>query len=493
MGVDDDLAHEISAPLDENITESLRTLLAYQPGDAFLGVPVIAHDKLCGILAAKVREAGALVGDEEGLLTALADQAAIALSHAAEYRRAERKASERAAELRSALERHAAELEEANEAKDLFFNALSHELRTPIATIENAVRLLRRGHDDSDRILTLLERNIDRLVRLIDDILDLSRLMRRRIVLDRQPLRVKTLLSELVEPWRHRAEDADIELDFEPPPESLTVEGDRDRLGQVMDNLLSNAIKFTQPGGKVSVRARAEGSDAVISVADTGAGIEPEALSRIFEPFRPYDESHASPARTGLGIGLSIAHSLVAQHGGRLAAASAGAGQGSEFTVRLPRDARAFAGTAQSGDMGAVEDAEGAAAAGDPASPPGEPRGAPRRVLLVEDSEDLRESMAQLIGRQGHDVIAASEGSHALEVAARARPDIIVIDIGLPDMNGYDLARTIRRMPGLEATRLIALTGYAGEEARQRARDSGFDLHLAKPTDVPTLERLLLD
>lgn len=495
VGIDDERAGEVAAPLDENIASALRSLLDYGPGDTFLGVPVIEHDTLAGILAAKVSDQPPPNGAEESLLSALADQAAIALSHAAQYRRAEQRVQEREAELRAALERHAAELEEANDAKDHFFNALSHELRTPLSTIENGVELLRRKEDGRERVLALIERSVDRLARLVDDILDLSRLMRGRLTLDREPLDAVTFVEELVEPWRARAEEAGVELVVEGRPETVTVEADRQRLGQILDNLLSNAVKFTPAGGRVTVSVRPDGGEAVISVADTGAGIDPDLIPHIFEPFR-HGARGAPPAGAGLGLGLSIAHSIASEHGGRLIAASEGPGSGSAFTLRLPRLEDDLAASSSSrGEARSSSEEEGGAPAESVSEPPagarGQARATPRRVLLVEDHEDLRASMVELIARRGHHVFESSEGREALELAARARPDVILIDIGLAGMSGYELARRIRRDPELAAARLVALTGYASDGARERARESGFDLHVAKPADASTLESLL--
>jgi len=371
-------------------------------------------------------------------------------------------------------ERHLAAIEEANEAKDLFFNTLSHELRTPLAAMLNALELLRHEHATEAqraRAFSILDRNLHNQTRLIEDLLDLSRIMRGKVELSLAALDLRDVVSAQVEALEGAARQAQLSLTVELGRRPVPVRGDPLRLGQVLSNLLTNAVKFTEPGGRISVRVAAAGDEAVVSVRDTGIGIPADLLPRVFEPFRQAETSLAR-SKGGLGIGLAVARSLVQLHGGSLTAESDGPGKGSELTLRLPLQAEA----APPAPAPRVDEASS-------------PRG--RRVLLIEDNADLRESLVMLLELAGHAPTAAADGRVGLELARTARPDVVLIDIGLPGIDGYQVAGTLRRDPATRSLPLVALTGYATPEHQERARLAGFTRHLVKPVDPEELLRVV--
>jgi PAS domain S-box-containing protein len=369
-------------------------------------------------------------------------------------------------------ESYLAAVEEANEAKDLFFNILSHELRTPLAAMLNAVEVLKSAdatEPQRARVTRLLERNVRHQTRLIDDLLDLSRIMRKKVQLVRQTLDLRQLVSAQIEEVEFDARSARLALETTTPERPVLVSADPVRLGQVISNLLTNAIKYSEPDGAIEVKVTVDGDRAAVRVKDTGIGIAPGLLPHLFEAFRQAETSLAR-SKGGLGIGLAVARSLAELHGGALAAASGGLGCGSEFTLTLPLCT----------DAAAARDAEDAP-----------PTGTGRRVLVVEDSVDLLESMVILLELMGHTVLAARDGAAAIEVARRERLDVALIDIGLPDMDGYEVARRLRGDPATREIRLVALTGYATPEHRARSLAAGFDHHLAKPVSMEVLQQSL--
>jgi CheY-like chemotaxis protein/anti-sigma regulatory factor (Ser/Thr protein kinase) len=369
-------------------------------------------------------------------------------------------------------EKHLAAVAEANEAKDVFFNTLSHELRTPLAAMLNAVEVLKNPEVKAHhaRVVDLLERNVRQQTRLIDDLLDLSRIIRGKVEIVRKPLDLRQLVAAQVEGVEASARSARLALELRASEQPLSISADPERLGQVISNLLTNAIKYTEPGGAIRVTIAAEGDQATVRVKDTGIGIESELLPHVFEAFRQAETS-LGRSKGGLGIGLAVARSLAELHGGTLAGFSEGLGRGSEFVLRLPL------GTTLAGSAGARD------------ARPGPARG--RRVLLVEDSADLRESMKILLELMGNTVIAAADGRTAIETARREEPDTVLIDIGLPDIDGYEVAQALRKDPRTRNLRLVALTGYATPEHRDRALRAGFDQHLAKPIDADQLQQAL--
>jgi PAS domain S-box-containing protein len=374
-------------------------------------------------------------------------------------------------QLEGQREARRAEAEAMARAKDEFLAMLGHELRNPLGTITNALGVLDRVvRDDEVRRLTgVIGRQTGHLSRLVDDLLDVARVTAGKIELRLQPLELRDVaarcLAAFGEGGRLRAHR--VALEGEP----VRVAGDPARLEQVVSNLLDNALKYTPPGGLVRVAvSRAEG-DAILRVQDSGEGISAELLPRVFDLFVQQPQS-LDRARGGLGLGLTLVKRLVELHGGSVAAASAGPGLGSEFTVRLPVAAENGAGDSR------------------PSRPPAaDARG--RRVLVVEDNADARESLRLLLEVSGHEVDAVEDAPRALDRLAAFRPHVALIDLGLPGLDGYALARLIRERDGARHVYLIALTGYGQADDQRRAHAAGFDVHLTKPVDPARLQALL--
>ncbi len=368
-------------------------------------------------------------------------------------------------------------LEDADRRKDEFLAMLAHELRNPLAPIRNAAHtlaLLGTGDDRVRWVSGLIERQVGLMTRLVDDLLDVSRITSGKITLQRTTVSVGAVLAQAVEAARPPAESRGQTLEVDVPQDAGWVDGDPARLTQAVGNLLDNAIKYTDDGGRIWIRARIEGDEVVIVVEDSGIGIDPELLPHVFDLFIQADRS-LERKQDGLGLGLTLVRRLVEMHGGRVEAASAGPGLGSAFTIRLPRLA--------------VE-APAPAVAGEPAEaiPPAGPA---RRILVVDDHRDSTDSLALFLRLRGHEVRTAHDGSSALDEIERYRPDVVFLDLGLPGMSGYDVARRVRMMSGLGALRLVALTGYGTDADRQKTRDAGFDVHLAKPVDPRAVDALL--
>src|SRR5215831_863741 len=356
--------------------------------------------------------------------------------------------------------------------KDEFLAMLSHELRNPLAPLSNALTLLRSGRSDAKQtalLLAMMGRQLEHLLRLVNDLLDSSRVTRGMINIEAAPVDLKKAIAHGVEgahaliAARHHRYEQSL------PEEPLIVNGDMTRLGQVFVNLLNNAAKYTPSGGTISVTATREGDYAVVRVRDTGQGIPAELLPKIFDLFmqadRAFDRSHG-----GLGIGLTLADRLVRAHGGVIEATSAGPGEGSEFTVRLPLS------------RGAVT------------RPPSAPRPiAPvrRRILVADDNADVATSTAELLRGLGHDVRSVSNSSRVIEIVDDFGPDIVLMDIGMPGLDGLELARRLRRDFPQERLRNVAITGYGDQHTRELAHAAGFDELLVKPIDLAAVERLL--
>jgi PAS domain S-box-containing protein len=366
--------------------------------------------------------------------------------------------------------RKAAEL--ANRTKDEFLAMLGHELRNPLAPIVSALQLLKLRDDKrSAREHQVIERQVRQMIHLIDDLLDVSRISRGKIELKKAPMDLRDALAKATEIaiplFERKRQDFEVKV----PPFPLVVEGDDARLTQVFANLLNNAAKYTREGGQITLTVRHNKTHIVVEVQDNGIGIEPDLLSRVFELFvQGYQD--ADRAEGGLGIGLTLVRSLVQLHGGEVEARSGGVDAGSTFLVRLPAV-----------DQGVEIEPPPAPRAITSAAP-----GKRRRVLLVDDNEDARMLLADVLARFGHSVEAAADGPAALAVLEVFKPDVAILDIGLPGMDGYELASRIREMPAHKQLRLLALTGYGQPEDVMHAKNAGFDVHLVKPIDV---ERLL--
>ncbi|HJR03238.1 MAG TPA: CHASE3 domain-containing protein [Methylomirabilota bacterium] len=371
-------------------------------------------------------------------------------------------------------------LEDADRRKDEFLAMLAHELRNPLAPIRNAAHtlaLLGTGDDRVRWVASVIERQVGLMTRLVDDLLDVSRITSGKITLQRATVSVAAVLAQAVEAARPPAESRRQTLEVDVPEDVGWVDGDPARLAQVVGNLLDNAIKYTEDGGRVRLRARAEADEIVIVVEDSGVGIDPALLPHVFDLFIQADRS-LERKQGGLGLGLTLVRRLVEMHGGRVEAASAGPGLGSAFTIRLPR--LAVAGATEPAP--AADPAETVAAAG-PA----------RRILVVDDHQDSTDSLALFLRLRGHEVRTAHDGPSALDEIERYRPDVVFLDLGLPGMSGYDVARRVRKMDELGPLRLVALTGYGTDGDRQKTREAGFDVHLAKPVDPRALDALLAD
>jgi PAS domain S-box-containing protein len=369
-------------------------------------------------------------------------------------------------------------LKEAGRRKDEFLATLAHELRNPLAPIRNAVqvmRLLGTADPKLQRIQEMIDRQVEQLTRLVDDLLDVSRITSGRVKLQNEPVELASVVARAVETSRPLIEERRHHLTVTLPPEAIRLEADPVRLAQILANLLNNSAKYTEEGGQIWVTAQPEGEEAVIRVRDTGIGIPTAMLPHIFEMFTQVDPS-LGRSQGGLGIGLTLVKSLVELHAGTVQAHSAGPGQGSEFVVRLPLRKAARKSGAEEGP--------------DHQRQPGAPASA-LRVLVVDDSRDGAESLALLLRLKGHDVRVAHDGLAALEAAQASPPDLAILDIGMPGMDGYELARRLRQKPGLGKLVLVALTGWGQAEDRRRSQEAGFNQHLTKPADPAALDRLL--
>lgn len=348
-----------------------------------------------------------------------------------------------------------------------FVAMLAHELRNPLAPIVSAVALAERKLDDPERLawcLAIVKRQMTHLTRLIDDLLDVGRVAKGQIRLERRRVKLDEVIAAAVEAVRPMCDKRQHELSLELLAHPV-VRGDEVRLTQVVTNLLSNACKYTPEGGRIDVQLDADDDHARLSVRDTGVGITPDLLPRVFDLFtqaaRSLDRSEG-----GLGIGLAVSKRLVEMHEGTISAHSSGPGCGSEFVVKLP-----------------LFKAQGAADMGETSTESG------LTVLIVDDNRDHAETMQALLEVGGHRALIADDGPSGLQLAKAAVPDIIFLDIGLPGMNGYQVAREIRRSPELEGVFLAAVTGYGADEDRCRSAEVGFDVHLTKPFDLPALQR----
>jgi CheY-like chemotaxis protein len=350
---------------------------------------------------------------------------------------------------------------------------LAHELRNPLAPIRNAVELMRQVETVDPTFQPsreMVERQVKHLARLVDDLLDISRINQGSIRLRKEAVDMGSVLERAVEATRPLIESRSHELTVELPDPPVRLEADPARLEQLITNLLDNAARYTMPGGQVWVSAELSGDEAVIRVRDTGIGVPPDVLDRVFEPFV---QSSGSLARSdgGLGVGLTLVRGLIEMHGGSVEAHSPGLGQGSEFVVRLP----------------AREPAEATAPAAEPAVTAA--RGL--RVLVVEDNVDAAESLASLLRLWNHEVLVVNDGKSAIDAARSLRPEVVLLDIGLPGLDGYQVAQRLREDVGLEHTLLVAMTGYGQPEDRRRSHEAGIHHHFVKPVEPMVLRNLL--
>jgi PAS domain S-box-containing protein len=366
-------------------------------------------------------------------------------------------------------------LREADRRKDEFLATLAHELRNPLAPIRNGLQVMRLAHADRgvvERARAMMERQLGHMVRLVDDLLDLSRISRGKIQLQRERVELALVVQQALETSRPVIEQGGHELTVTVPPEPILVDADTTRLAQVFSNLLNNAAKYTDRGGRIRLAVECRGAEVVVSVQDTGIGIPAPMLPKVFDVFTQVDRN-LERAHAGLGIGLSIVKRLVEMHGGTVEAHSAGPGAGSEFVVHLP--------VAETGGPAP------APAAGEPA------RSGARRVLVVDDNRDAAESLALVLELMGDEVRTGHDGLEALELAEAFRPQVVLLDIGMPGLNGYEVAQRIRHAPWGKDVVLLALTGWGQEEDRRKSQAAGFDFHLVKPIDPTALEKVLAE
>jgi PAS domain S-box-containing protein len=366
-------------------------------------------------------------------------------------------------------------LREAGRRKDEFLATLAHELRNPLAPMRNMLEILKQSDNEPvllQKARETMERQLTQMVRLVDDLLDVSRITRNKLSLQRQPVDLESIVTQAIETCRPLLDRNRHELDVTLPQAPIWLNGDAVRLAQVFGNLLNNACKYTPAGGRISLVARVEGEDAIVSVKDNGVGIPKRMLSNIFDMFTQVDRS-LERSTGGLGIGLTLVQQLVKMHDGQVEVSSDGPGQGSEFTVRLP--------------LGAILPDE----LPEPQASPSVSAPGHRRILVVDDNKDSADSLAMLLKLTGHDSHVAHDGLQAVELAERLRPGVIVLDIGLPRLNGYDACRRIRETAWGGEVVMIALTGWGQEEDRKRSKEAGFDYHIVKPVDHVELMRLL--
>ncbi|HEU5074820.1 MAG TPA: ATP-binding protein, partial [Polyangiaceae bacterium] len=449
---------EITPELFESATQNEEHLRVLRELDlrSYIAVPLAHEGTTFGVITLAMAESGRrYTKDDFELAKSLADRAALAVTNARLYQRAA-----------SAHDQAVM----ASRAKDEFLAMLGHELRNPLAPIQTALDLMRlknRGQVPAEN--QVIERQVKHLVRLVDDLLDVSRIAHNRVDLVRKRVDLKDVVERALEiawpPSSSRAHTVHVELGND-----LIVLGDAIRLAQVVANLLSNSIKYTPAGGNIWLQTRREGDSAWLSVRDDGQGIGQETLTRVFDMFVQEPQA-LDRARGGLGLGLAIVRSLVIAHGGTVSAHSDGPGRGTEFVIELPLSLN----TAKSV----------------PPGPPPNPVRASERVLVVDDNHDARELLARLLGHLGHSTWTADNGFDALAIAAAHHPTLALLDIGLPGMDGYEVARRLKALRGLDNLRMVAVTGYGQAVDRARSWDAGFVAHIVKPLSLEKLTDLV--
>ena len=366
-------------------------------------------------------------------------------------------------------------LREADRHKNEFLATLAHELRNPLAPINNALHVIRRSGDSRamvDEARAMMERQVAHMVRLIDDLLDVSRITLGKIELRKERIDLSAAVEDAIDSVRPTMEASGQKFSAVIPTRPVFVHGDRTRLAQVFINLLNNSAKFSGTGGHIDLTIDRQGSDVVVKVKDDGVGIPPDKLSTIFDMFTQVDRS-LDRSNGGLGIGLSLVRGLVEMHGGRVDAHSEGQGRGAEFTVRLPAVVSQRSQKASGERAGAAE------------------TGSTYRILVVDDYRDSAASLSLMLKLMGHEVQTAYDGAEAVDAASSFRPDVALVDIGLPKLNGYEVCQRIREQDWGRDMVLIALTGWGQDGDKQRSKEAGFNFHLVKPVNVTILENLL--
>ena len=449
-----ELIEEVSQVMLESLAndeEHLRFLREFQL-KSYLCVPLLGRDRLLGTLTLGTATSGRrYMRSDLAVAQDLAHRIAVAMENASLYQA----------------------LKEAAKRKDEFLAILAHELRNPLAPLRNAVEILGKSGSTTPnlpQITSMMARQLAQLVRLVDDLLDTSRISQGKIELRRERLSLQAVINQVLEAMQSTIE-AKHELSISLPDEDLALYADPARIAQVVINLLDNAVKYTPAGGRVTLSAQRSGRELVITVTDNGIGIDAAMLPHIFEMFAQADQS-LEKSRGGLGIGLTLAKQLAEMHGGRIEARSPGLGRGSTFSVCLP--------LTDINDPIASANAKPVAA-----------DGARRRIVVVDDNTDSATSLRTLLELMGHEVMTANDGAHGLRVADDFRPHIVFLDIGLPGMSGYEVARRLRLGAEHANTYLVALSGYGASQDRKRSQEAGFDMHIAKPADVVDLQRVV--
>lgn len=423
--------------------------------------PLIAHGHFHGMICFGSRERTMFSDEELNLFQSLCAVVSMAIDRVRQF---------------STLERNVRELTEADRRKDEFLALLGHELRNPLAPILNSLEVLRKNRKKNirlDDLMARMERQARHLTRLVDDLLDISRITHGQIKLSKERVEAHKILSQVVDDAQPLMKSRNHVLNVSLLRESVWLEADVTRLTQIMVNLLSNAAKYTEMGGHIRLSLEKEGTNAVIRVTDTGIGISLENQAAIFEPFTQIGRT-PDQSLGGLGLGLTLAQRLVQLHGGTISVASPGVNQGSEFTVRLPL---------------AAEPAPVAKTAVPPR--PKALAECRRNVLVVEDNVDAAQSLGELLELWGHEVHLSYNGPAAVSEAIKYRPDVILLDIGLPGMDGYRVAEALRRQDLFSSALIVAVTGYGQVEDQRRSKDAGIDYHLTKPVDLAELRGLL--
>ncbi|HEY0707886.1 MAG TPA: ATP-binding protein [Polyangia bacterium] len=426
---------------------------------SFLGVPLAAHGRVVGVLSMAMAESHRKYGPEDlALAKELADRAGLAVANAQLY-----------AEAANARD----QAEEANRSKDEFLAMLGHELRNPLAPIVTALQLMRlRGGDVFEKERSIIERQVRHVITLVDDLLDISRITRGKVVINKVTIDLADVVTKALELAGPMLEERKHSVEVS-VPRGLLIAGDSARLAQVVTNLLTNSAKYTNPGGKIVVRAGASNGEIKLSVRDNGVGIDAELLPRVFDLFVQGRQA-LDRSKGGLGLGLAIVRSVVALHGGRVSVHSDGHERGSEFTVVLPE--------------------LGVAAAPPTPTPVTSPAVPPRtgRVLVVDDNPDALELLLEGLQLQGYQAAGVGDAASALALAETFTPDVALLDIGLPVIDGYELARRLRALPGLQRLKLAALTGYGQISDKERAKEAGFDEHLVKPISLDQVDAAIV-
>jgi signal transduction histidine kinase/DNA-binding response OmpR family regulator len=441
---------------------------------AFASFPLLAGERLIGTLSFGTRQRAWFEPDELSALEIISDDVAMALDR-------ERLILE--------LKRRADDLAEADRRKDEFLAMLAHELRNPLAPILNAVEILRRDGTPpatAARALHAADRQVHHLARLVGDLVDVSRIRTGKVDLRCQVVDLSRVLDDAVSAVEPLAREQRHEVTVIAPERSLHVNGDGVRLTQVVENLLHNAVKYTDPGGHIRLEIADEADGILLRVSDDGQGIAPELLPRIFDTF-VQGEQQPNRARGGLGLGLTLVKTLVELHRGTVTASSPGPGLGSTFVVRFPPEMRAEAPPPVTPPDRPPARVSGAAGPHDGGGAHDD--APPLRVAIIEDNADIRETLRELLKLRGHEVVEAEDGPGGVQLVIARQPHVAIVDIGLPGIDGYEVAARLR--VGAEKTRLVALTGYGGDEDRTRAVKAGFDAHLVKPVDFQDLTRII--